>query len=254
MLQERFSLAGRTALVTGASRGIGRAIALGLAEAGADLVLSSRKREGLEAVAKEVEALGRRALVIPAHMGRPEEIGALADEVEGRKLAVDVLVNNAGINPVMGPLLELDPDVWRKIFEANLTGPLLLTQRLGRGMRERRRGAIVNVASNGGLRPAPGIGAYCVSKAALIHLTRVLAQELGPHGVRVNAVAPGLVETRMARALIDDERIHADVVGRTPLRRHAQPEEIAGAVLLLASDAGSYAQGEVIVLDGGAVL
>lgn len=254
MIRERFSLEGRTALVTGASRGIGRAIAIGFAEHGADLVLVSRKREGLEAVAQEVTALGRRATVVPANLGQPDSIAALVAEVERGGIAVDVLVNNAGTNPVMAGVLDLDVAAWRKVFDTNVTGPFLLSQALGRGMVARGRGAIVNIASNGGLRSSPGLCAYGASKAALIHLTLTFARELGPHGVRVNAIAPGLVETRMARALLDNEPGYQEYVRRNPLRRHATPEEIAGAALLLASDAGSYANGEVVVLDGGATI
>jgi NAD(P)-dependent dehydrogenase (short-subunit alcohol dehydrogenase family) len=254
MIRERFLLAGRTALVTGASRGIGRAIALGFAEHGADLVLVSRKREGLESVAGEVAALGRRAEVMPANTGDPAALEALVAELDGRRLRVDVLVNNAATNPVMAPLLDLELEAWRKVFDTNLTGPFLLARALGRRMAERGAGAIVNIASNGGLSPSPGLGAYCTSKAALLHLTRCLAVELGPRGVRVNAIAPGLVETRMARALLEHEQGYAAYLARNPLRRHALPEEIAGAALLLASDAGSYANGATIVLDGGVTL
>jgi NAD(P)-dependent dehydrogenase (short-subunit alcohol dehydrogenase family) len=254
MLRERFRLDGRTALVTGASRGIGRAIALGFAEHGADLVLVSRKREGLEAVAREVEALGRAAHVRPANAGDPAALAALVAGLDADGLRVDVLVNNAATNPVMAPLVELPLEAWRKVFETNLTGPFLLSQALGRRMAERGAGAVVNVASNGGLSPAPGIGAYAVSKAALLHLTRCLALELGPRGVRVNAIAPGLVETRMAQALFQHEAGYQAFLKSNPLRRHAQPEEIAGAALLLASDAASYANGATIVLDGGSTL
>ncbi len=254
MIRERFSMQGRTALVTGASRGIGRAAALAFAEAGADLVLSSRRREGLEAVAKEVEAFGRRALVIPANVSQEESVAALADAVEREGVAVDVLMNNAAVNPVMAGLLDLDPAAWRKILDANVTGIFLLSQRIGRGMVARGRGAIVNVASTGGLQAGPGLGAYCVSKAAVIHLTRCLAIELGPRGVRANVIAPGLIETRMAEALFRNETGYRAYVSGNPLRRHGQPEEVAAAALFLASDAGSYVNGEVLVVDGGSVL
>jgi len=253
VIRERFELNGKTALVTGASRGIGRAIAIGLAEHGADVVLVSRRREGLEAVAEEITALGRRAEVIPAHTGREAEIDALAEEVAARGLAVDILVNNAATNPVMSGLVDLDPTAWRKILDTNLTGPFLMCRAFAPGMLERGAGSIVNVASNGGLSPPAGIAAYGISKAGLIHLTRCLASELGPRGVRTNAIAPGLVETRFASALFEGPGYEA-YVQRNPLRRHAQPEEIAGTVVLLASDAGSYANGEVIVLDGGGTL
>ena len=253
MIRERFSLSGKTALVTGASRGIGRAIALGFAEQGADLVLSSRKLADLEAVAEEIRALGRDATVVPANVSRAEEIDALATTLDERGLAVDVLVNNAGTNPVMSAIVDLEPRAWTKIMDTNLTGPFLLCRALAPGMARRGSGSIINVASNGGIQPAPGIGAYCVSKAGLIHLTRCLAAELGPSGVRVNAIAPGLVETKFAAALFQGPG-YQEFLKRNPLHRHAQPEEIAGTALLLASDAGSYATGEVVVLDGGSSL
>ncbi len=254
MIRDRFSMTGRTALVTGASRGIGRAIALAFAEQGADLVLSSRRRDGLEAVAGETRALGRRAWVIPANVSQEDSIGALASEIAQEGLEIDVLVNNAGVNPVMAGVLDLAPSAWRKVFDANVTGAFLLTQYVGRQMVERGRGAIVNVASTGGLRAGPGLAAYNASKAALIHLTKVTALELGPRGVRVNCVAPGLIETRMAEALFRNEAGYGEYVARNPLRRHGQPEEVAAAALLLASDAGSYINGEVLVVDGGSVL
>lgn len=252
MIRERFSLAGKTALVTGASRGIGRAIAIGFAEHGADVVLASRKRDALEAVAREIEATGGRARVITVHMGQDDSIAALARELEGT--AIDVLVNNAATNPVMAGVLDLDVAAWRKVFEVNVTGPFLLSQAIGRGMVARGSGSIVNVASNGGLRSSPGLSAYGASKAAIIHLTLTLARELGPRGVRANAIAPGLIETRMAKALLDNEPGYKAYVSNNPLRRHGQPEEIAGAALFLASDAGSYTNGEVLVVDGGATI
>lgn len=251
MIRERFSLEGRTALVTGASRGIGRAIAIGFAEHGADLVLVSRKRDGLEAVAQEIEALGRRAQVFPANLGSPDDIAMLAESVSRAGIVIDVLVNNAGANPVMTPLVSLGLDAFRKIVDVNLTGPFLLTQALAPAMVARGRGVVINIASNGGVTPAPGIGAYCTAKAALIHLTRAFALELGPSGVRVNAIAPGLIETRMAQALLKSEAGYEQFVKTNPLRRHGQPEEIAGVALMLATDAGSYVNGEVIVVDGG---
>jgi dehydrogenase/reductase SDR family member 4 len=254
LIRERFSLAGKTALVTGASRGIGRAIALGFAEHGADLVLSSRKREALESVAKEVEALGRRAHVATVNMSDEESIASLVSGLAREGLAIDVLVNNAATNPVMAGVLELGVGAWRKVFETNVTGIFLLSQAIARGMVSRGAGSIVNIASNGGLRAAPALAAYGASKAAVIHLTKTMAMELGPRGVRVNAIAPGLIETHMARALLDNPAGYEAYVKRNPLRRHGQPEEIAGAALLLASDAGSYANGEVLVVDGGATI
>jgi NAD(P)-dependent dehydrogenase (short-subunit alcohol dehydrogenase family) len=254
VIRERFSLAGRTALVTGASRGIGRATALAFAEQGADLVLASRRREGLEAVAREVEALGRRAEVVPVNMSEEESIRHLAAGVAASGLAIDVLVNNAAVNPVMVGLLDLELGAWNKILSANVTGIFLLTQLIARGMVERGRGAIINIASTGGIQAGPGLAAYCVSKASVIHLTKCMAIELGPRGVRANVIAPGLIETRMAEALFKNEVGYRTYVSSNPMRRHGQPEEVAAAALFLASDAGSYVNGEVLVVYGGSVL
>ena len=240
--------------MTGASRGIGRAIALAFAEHGADLVLSSRKREALEGVAKEIEALGRRAHVATVNMGDEASIAGLVSGLEQASLVIDVLVNNAATNPVMAGFLELGVAAWRKVFETNVTGVFLLSQAIARGMVARGSGSIVNIASNGGIHATPALAAYGASKAAIIHLTKTMAMELGPRGVRVNAIAPGLVETHMARALIENQAGYEAFLKRNPLRRHAQPEEIAGAALLLASDAGSYANGAVLVVDGGATI
>ena len=240
--------------MTGASRGIGRAIALAFAEHGADLVLSSRKREALEGVAKEIEALGRRAHVATVNMGDEASIATLVSGLEQAAPVIDVLVNNAATNPVMAGFLELGVAAWRKVFETNVTGVFLLSQAIARGMVARGSGSIVNIASNGGIHATPALAAYGASKAAIIHLTKTMAMELGPRGVRVNAIAPGLVETHMARALIENQAGYEAFLKRNPLRRHAQPEEIAGAALLLASDAGSYANGAVLVVDGGATI
>jgi NAD(P)-dependent dehydrogenase (short-subunit alcohol dehydrogenase family) len=240
--------------VTGASRGIGRAIALAFAEHGADLVLSSRKREALEGVAKEIETLGRRAHVATVNMGDEASIVTLVSGLEQAAPVIDVLVNNAATNPVMAGFLELGVAAWRKVFETNVTGVFLLSQAIARGMVARGSGSIVNIASNGGIHATPALAAYGASKAAIIHLTKTMAMELGPRGVRVNAIAPGLVETHMARALIENQAGYEAFLKRNPLRRHAQPEEIAGAALLLASDAGSYANGAVLVVDGGATI
>ena len=240
--------------MTGASRGIGRAIALAFAEHGADLVLSSRKREALEGVAKEIETLGRRAHVATVNMGDEASIAGLVSGLEQASLVIDVLVNNAATNPVMAGFLELGVAAWRKVFETNVTGVFLLSQAIARGMVARGSGSIVNIASNGGIHATPALAAYGASKAAIIHLTKTMAMELGPRGVRVNAIAPGLVETHMARALIENQAGYEAFLKRNPLRRHAQPEEIAGAALLLASDAGSYANGAVLVVDGGATI
>jgi NAD(P)-dependent dehydrogenase (short-subunit alcohol dehydrogenase family) len=249
--QPTFSLAGRVALVTGASRGIGRALALGLAQAGADLVLAARKAPDLETVAEEVRALGRRALAIPAHLGRRPDLDRLFDTTLASYGRLDVLVNNAATNPVFGPLLDIEEEAWDRIMTLNVKGYLLAAQRAARAMVPHGRGVIVNVASTAGLRASPGLGAYSVSKAAVIMLTRVLARELAPHGIRVNGVAPALIETRFSEALWKNPEILATYLKSTPLGRAGQPDEVAGTVVYLCSDAASYVTGQTVVLDGG---
>jgi NAD(P)-dependent dehydrogenase (short-subunit alcohol dehydrogenase family) len=250
---ERFSLQGKRAIVTGASRGIGRAIALGFAQAGADVALVSRKLESLQAAAKEIEDLTpQRALPIACHVGKAPDIERMVEEVLGEWGTIDVLVNNAGTNPVMGPLTDMDEAAWDKIMDVNLKGPYLASVRVARAMIQHGGGGkIVNISSAASLDPAPMLGAYSISKAALNHLTRVLAKECGPFKICVNAIAPGLIETHFAAALITNPAIHQSVIRQTPLGRHGQPDEIVGAALFLASSASDFMTGQVIVVDGG---
>ena len=224
----QFRLDGRVAVVTGGSRGIGRAVALGLAEAGADVVVAARKAQDLDPVADEIRALGRRALAVPAHLGRRPDVDRLFEatlEAFGR---LDILVNNAATNPVFGPLLDIDEDAWDRIMTLNVKGYLLAAQRAARAMASQGRGAIVNIASTAGLRASAGLGAYSVSKAAVIMLTRVLGRELAPLGIRVNGVAPALIETRFSEALWKNPEILSGYLESTPLGRAGQPEEVAG--------------------------
>jgi dehydrogenase/reductase SDR family protein 4 len=241
----------RVAIVTGASRGIGRAIALGLARAGAHVALTARKAPDLEAVAHEVIGLGRRALAVPGHMGRRPDIDRVFDTVVKEFGRLDILVNNAATNPVFGPLIEIDEEAWDKIMALNVKGYLFAAQRAARAMLAAGKGAIVNVSSTGGVRAAAGLGAYSVSKAAVIMLTRVMARELAPFGVRVNAVAPALIETKFSEALWKNPDILDQYLKTTPMGRTGQPEEIAGAVVYFCSDAASYVTGQTLVLDGG---
>jgi NAD(P)-dependent dehydrogenase (short-subunit alcohol dehydrogenase family) len=251
----RFRLDGKRAIVTGASRGIGREIALAMAEAGADLALVSRRRESLDEVAREVEAIGRRAFVVPCHVGRTAEVRAVIAECARLLGGLDVLVNNAGTNPIMVPIVDLEEPAWDKIFDVNLKGPFVACQVAARIFRETGvAGSIVNVSSVGGLDSSPGLGAYCVSKAGLIMLTQVLARELGRSGVRANAIAPGLIATRLSEALMSNPAIHDAAVSRAALQRHGEAHEIAGAAVFLASDASSYMSGQTLVLDGGTFL
>jgi NAD(P)-dependent dehydrogenase (short-subunit alcohol dehydrogenase family) len=251
MMVPEFALDDRVAIVTGASRGIGRAIALGLARAGAHVALTARKAPDLEGVAHEISGLGRRALAVAGHAGRGADIDRLFDVVQKEFARLDILVNNAATNPVFGPLIEIEEEAWDKIMGLNVKGYLLTAQRAAKQMLAVGKGAIVNVSSAGGLRASPGLGAYSVSKAAVIMLTRVLAKELGPFGVRVNAIAPALVETRFSEVLWNTPEFLQQYLKTTPLGRVGQPEEMAGAVVYLCSDAASYVTGQVLVLDGG---
>ncbi len=252
MIAGPFSLQGRVAVVTGASRGIGEAIAVRLAEAGAAVVLAARKAEGLQAVAGRIEGSGGRALAVAAHMGKPADVLALVERAVEAFGKVDVLVNNAAANPYFGPLLEAPESAWDKTFEVNLKGYFAATRAVVRHLQDRGApGSIVNVASIVGMRAAPLQGVYGMTKAAVISMTQTLAQELGPSGIRVNAIAPGLVETRFASAIVESDELRARFVAKSALGRHAQPDEIAGAALYLASDAASYVTGQVLVVDGG---
>jgi NAD(P)-dependent dehydrogenase (short-subunit alcohol dehydrogenase family) len=247
----RFDLTGRVALVTGASRGIGSAIAETLAEHGAQVVLSSRKQADLDGEAERINAqYPEKATPIAAHAGRPEDLERLVRDVMERFSRIDILVNNAATNPYFGPILGADIAAWDKTFEVNLRGIFILTQMVYQASMESRGGAIVNIASVGGLRPGIGLGVYNVSKAAVIMLTRQLARELAGQ-VRVNAVAPGLIKTRFAEALWGNPGILDRVLAQNPMGRIGVPDEVAAAVLFLVSDAASYVNGEVLVVDGG---
>ncbi len=251
MTRDQFRLDKRVAVVTGASRGIGRSISLGLAAAGADVVVASRKILDLEPVAEEIRGLGRRALAVATHTGRLADIERLITATTREFDRLDVLVNNAATNPHFGPLIDITPEAWDKIMEVNVKGCLMLSQQAAKVMMEQRSGVIINVSSTGGLRVPQMIGAYGVSKAAVIMLTKVLARELGPFGIRVNAIAPGLIETRFSEALWTNDEILRHYLEATPLGRTGKPDEMVGAVLYLASDASSYVTGHTIVLDGG---
>jgi NAD(P)-dependent dehydrogenase (short-subunit alcohol dehydrogenase family) len=247
----RFDLSGRVALVTGASRGIGSAIAEILAEHGADVVLSSRKQADLDTEAERINAkYPAKATAIAAHAGRPEELEKLVQATIDQFSRIDILVNNAGTNPYFGPVLGAELSAWDKTFEVNLRGYFILTKLVYDASMESRGGVIVNVASIGGIRPGIGLGVYNITKAGVIMFTRQLAKELGGK-VRVNAVAPGLVKTRFAEALWGNQAILDRVLAQNPMGRIGVPDEVASGVLFLVSDAASYVNGEVLVIDGG---
>ena len=247
-----FDLTDRVAIVTGGSRGIGEATALALADHGACVVISSRKPEGLQAAADRINARQAGAVTpIAAHVGRPEDSERLVSEVIKRFSRIDILVNNAATNPHFGLTLDVELGAWDKTFEVNLRGPLVLTRLVVDAWMRGHGGAIVNVASIAGLRPEFGLGPYGVTKAALIMLSRQLATELGPHGIRVNAVAPSIVKTEFAAALWGNEEISQRALQRNPLGRFASADEVASAIVFLVSDAASYVNGEVLPIDGG---
>ena len=237
--------------MTGGSRGIGSAIAEALAEQGADVVISSRKQADLDEEAKRINArFPNKATAIAAHTGRPEDLERLVKEVMERFSRIDILVNNAGTNPYMGPVLGAELAAWDKTFEVNLRGVFLLTKLVYEASMESRGGAVVNVASIGGLRPGIGLGVYNVTKAGVIMLNRQLAREAGGK-VRFNAVAPGLIKTRFAEALWGNEEIMKRVVDNNPTGRIGEPPEVGKVVGFLCSDAASYVNGQVLVIDGG---
>jgi dehydrogenase/reductase SDR family protein 4 len=247
-----FRLDGRVALVTGGSRGIGRAIAHGLADHGAAVVINSRKPEACERVAAEIQSGGGRALSAPGNAGRAEDCQAVVNRVMSEWGRLDILVNNAAANPQFGPLVEAPESALDKIWEVNVKGPWRLTRLAVDAWMGEHGGAIVNIASVGGIRGEPLIAAYGASKAALINMTRALAVELGPRGIRVNAIAPGLIRTDFSRVLVDTPEIRERMTASSALRRVGEPEEIAGAAVFLASDAASFVTGSVLVVDGGA--
>jgi NAD(P)-dependent dehydrogenase (short-subunit alcohol dehydrogenase family) len=241
-------LDGRVALVTGASRGIGRAIAAALAAAGARVMLSSRKQDALDEAAAGMEG---EVATFAANAGEPDQAEACVAATVDRFGQLDVLVNNAATNPYMGPAIEIDLPRYDKTMQVNLRGPLVWTQLAWRASMAEHGGSVINIASVGGLAVEPSIGVYNTTKAGIIYLTRTLAAELGP-GVRVNAIAPGLVKTDMARALWEPNE--EALARRLPTARLGEPDDIAGAALFLASDLSSWITGHTLVVDGGALV
>ncbi|MFD0738735.1 glucose 1-dehydrogenase [Lysobacter koreensis] len=250
-----FDLAGKTALVTGASRGIGEAVARLLAGWGAHVVISSRQLDACEQVAASIRADGGAATAIAAHIGEPEAIEALFAALDARDLVPDILVNNAATNPHFGPMCEQSLASFEKTVDVNLRGYFWMTvqaaQRMTRVGRGGRGGAIVNVASVNARRSAPGQGVYSMTKAGIVSLTEGFAKELGPQGVRVNAVLPGLTDTKFAGALTSNEKILKTMLQLIPLGRVAQPDEIAPMIAFLCTPAAGYVTGAAFTVDGG---
>jgi NAD(P)-dependent dehydrogenase (short-subunit alcohol dehydrogenase family) len=255
MAVAEFSLDGKVAIVTGGSRGIGRSIAIGLAEHGADVAVAARKPEALEEATEAVRTTGRRGVGVPTNVRRPEELRALVERTREELGRVDILVNNAGTNPVYGPIQDVDDRAWDVVMNTNVKAVHQLSNFAREAMLlHGDGGAIVNVSSVGGYMASDVIGAYSVSKAALIMLTQVQAKTWGRDGIRVNCIAPGLVKTEFARALWDDPRTRKASENEAALHRIADPDEMAGAVVYLASQASSFVTGQTLVLDGGRLL
>lgn len=246
-----FDLTGKVSIVTGASKGIGKSIAIGLAEAGSHVVLCSRTKVELDEVAKEIEQRGVEALVIPCDVSNPKDIQNVVDEAVNKFHQIDVLINNAGIT-VKRPAEEYDLNDWNKVIGVNLTGVFLFAQAVGRQMIKQKKGTIINVSSVGGETALTGSIAYCASKGGVNMLTKVLAVEWAPHGIRVNGIAPAYIETPLVKAIKDQRNEFAQKVeARTPLNRLGMPDELIGSAIFLASDASSYITGETLKADGG---
>jgi NAD(P)-dependent dehydrogenase (short-subunit alcohol dehydrogenase family) len=249
-----FDLTGKVAIVTGGSRGIGRAISLALAEHGAKVVVASRKLDACAAVAKEIEAAGGAALAVSANIGYREQVESLVAATRRAFGRIDILVCNAAINPHAGPLTELTDSLFDKLMATNVKSNLWFANSVLPEMAERRDGVMMIVSSIAGLRGSSALGGYGITKAADLALVRQLAVEWGPRNIRVNAIAPGLVRTDFARYLWENPELHEKAVSGYPLRRIGEPEDIAGAAVFLASKAGAFVTGEVLVVDGGATI
>ena len=244
-------LSGKVALVTGGTRGIGLAIAEGLGKAGATVVVSSRKVDGVKAAVATLTAAGIKAYGIPANVGKMDEARALVDGTVAQAGGIDILVNNAATNPVYGPVEQADEAIWNKILSVNLIGPFEIAKRALPHFVERGGGAIVNISSVEGLTPGHGLGVYSVSKSAILALTQVMAREWGPKGVRANTICPGLIKTDFAQALWSDETLMARFLKEQPIARIGEPVDVAGLAVFLCSPAASFITGGTYVVDGG---
>ena len=250
-IQPLFQLDGKVAIVTGASKGIGEAIARGLAEFGAKIVVSSRKQEAVDAVAETFKNDGLEAIAIAANMGNVEEAHSLIEQSVDAYGGIDIIVNNAAANPVFGPIQKTEERAFDKIIDVNLKGPFELCKKAYPILKQRGGGSIIHISSIGGLTPEPGIGIYSVSKAGLINLTKAMAQDWGAENIRVNAICPGLIKTRFSEALWGNEPILERFLQHLPLKRVGTSDDIAGLAVYLASDAAAYCTGGMYLIDGG---
>ena len=250
-IKQKFDLTGKVAIVTGSSKGIGLSIARGLAENGAKVVISSRKQDAVDAVAAEFNEAGLEAVGIACHIGDGDQRKALVAKTMEQFGRIDILVNNAAINPFYGPLETSNEEVFDKIMNVNVKAPWLLSNLVHPHMKEQGGGSIINIASVEGVHPGFRLGLYSVTKSALIMLTKNQAKEWGRHGIRSNVVCPGLIKTKFSEALWSDDKLAGHYTSVVPLRRVAEPDEMAGIVMLLASEAGSYMTGGAYAADGG---
>ncbi|RDJ98150.1 SDR family oxidoreductase [Cupriavidus lacunae] len=246
-----FDLTGKIAMVTGASRGIGEEIAKLLAEQGAHVIVSSRKVDDCQAVVNAIREAGGKAEALGCHVGRMEDIEAAFAFIRNTHGRLDILVNNAAANPYFGHILDTSLEAYNKTVDVNIRGYFFMSVEAGKLMRTQGGGVIVNTASVNALQPGDKQGIYSITKAAVAHMTRAFAKECGPYGIRVNALLPGLTKTKFAGALFEDKATYGRWIDEIPLRRHAEPREMAGTVLYLVSGASSYTNGECIVVDGG---
>jgi NAD(P)-dependent dehydrogenase (short-subunit alcohol dehydrogenase family) len=246
-----FDLTGKVAIVTGSTKGIGRAIAERMAEHGAKVVISSRKAEVCETVAQGIRDKGRQAVAIPCHVAHKDQLRALVDGTIAQWGGIDILVGNAGVNPYFGPAAGMPDEAYDRVMNANVRSNFWLCNMVAPHLAERGGGAIIIISSIGGLIGSSKIGVYGISKAADMQLVRNVAVEWGPRNVRANCIAPGLVRTDFARALWEDPELYKRRTRTTPLQRIGEPDEIAGAAIFLASAAGNFITGQTIVIDGG---
>lgn len=254
MATQLFDLSGKVALITGASRGIGESIARLLAQQGAHVIVSSRKIEGCQAVADSIAASGGSAEAFACHVGSMDDISAIFTHIKAVHGKLDILVNNAATNPYFGDILDTDLAAYNKTVDVNVRGYFFMSIEGARLMKENGGGSIVNTASVNALRPAMWQGIYSITKAAVVNMTQAFAKECAPLNIRVNALLPGLTKTKFAGALFSQQEFYDQAMKTIPMGRHAEPDEMAGTVLYLVSDASSYTTGECIVVDGGMTL
>jgi dehydrogenase/reductase SDR family member 4 len=250
-IQEKFRLDGKIVVITGASKGIGEAMAFALGQAGAKVVVSSRKQDAVNEVAQKLNSEGIEAIGVAANAGEKADLENLLKATEKAFGGVDIVINNAATNPVFGPVVQTDEAAFDKIMQVNVKGPFMLSKLAFPIMKQRGGGSIINLSSIEGLRPEPFMGMYAVSKAALISLTKVFAKEWGSAGIRANVICPGLIQTKFSQGLWANEAIFNKVVKELPIARIGQTDEMAGLALYLASEASSYTTGGVFVADGG---